>query len=376
MSKRRKRKAKRGSVAGATRKRREAAAQGDGPSFLALPEGVGFFALKSTKTARVDIIPYVVGKGNPRADKDVDYWERTFYIHRNVGPNNDWVICPARTAKKPCPVCEFVNKLREDEDGNETLITALKTSRRMVMNLKDMSEDIKERRVRVMEISHAYFGKAMDEALTLAYEDDEDNMDGFCDAEDGSYLKMVVEKGYLGKGYSVESIGFKARKEDLDDETLDAAVCLDDILIIKDYDELKELLLQDDSDDEDEDEPKSKRKKRKSSKKKKDEDEDEEEFDDEEEDDEEEDDEEDDEEEDDEEEDDEEDDEEEDDEEDEEEDEDEDEFDDDEDEEEEKPKTKRKRKTTKKKTTKKKATKKKSSKKKTAKKKRGRKARK
>jgi len=99
MSKRQKRK-KRKSVAGATRKRREAAAQGDGPSFLALPEDIGFFALKSTKTARVDIIPYDVGKGNPRADKGVLYWERTFYIHRNVGPNNAWVICPARNGKE------------------------------------------------------------------------------------------------------------------------------------------------------------------------------------------------------------------------------------------------------------------------------------
>ena len=166
MSKRRKRKAKRGSVAGATRKRREAAAMGDGPSFLALPEGVGFFALKSTKTARVDIIPYVVGKGNPRADNGVDYWERTFYIHRNVGPNNDWVICPARTAKKKCPICEFVNTLREDEEGNESLITALKTSKRMIMNVIDMGEDKDDRPVRVWESSHAYFGKAMDEALT------------------------------------------------------------------------------------------------------------------------------------------------------------------------------------------------------------------
>ncbi len=374
MSKRRKRKAKRGSVAGATRKRREAAAQGDGPSFLTLPEGVGFFALKSTKTARVDIIPYVVGKGNPRADKGVDYWERTFYIHRNVGPNNDWVVCPARTTKKKCPICEFVNTLREDEDGNETLIKALNTSRRMIMNVIDMSEDKGDRPVRVMETSHAYFGKAMDEALTSAYEDDEDNMDGFCDAVDGNYLKMVVEKGYLGKGYSVERIDFKSRKEDLDDEILDAAVCLDDILIIKDYDDLKELLLQDDSDD-DEDEPKSKKKKRKSRKKK---DEEDSEFDDEDEDEEEEEDEDEDEDEDDsefdedEDEDDSEfDDDDEEEEEDEDEDEDEDsEFDDD-DEEEEKPKRKKK-KVTKKKTTKKKTTKKKT----TTKKKRGRKSRK
>ena len=281
MSKRRKNK-KRRSVGASTRKRREEAAHGDGPSFLEMPEGMTAFVLKSTKTTRVDIIPYDVGKGNPKADKGELYWERTFWIHRNIGPNQDWVICPARTLKKPCPICEFISKLQKDPEADEATIKALRPSKRMIMNVIDKSDE--EQKVQLWEISHAYLGKAMDEALESSYEDEDDNMDCFCDPEDGHYLKLVVEDGWQGKGYSVERVDFKPRKEDLDDETLEAAACLDDLLLIKTYKELKKLLLEDeDEDDEedDEDEPKAKKsKKSKKSKKKKDEEEDDDEEDD------------------------------------------------------------------------------------------------
>jgi len=247
--------------------------------------------------------------------------------------------CSERQRKK-CPICEFITELRNDEEGNEALITALKTSRRMMMNIIDMSEEKSERKVRVWEVSHHYFGKAMDEALTSAYEDDEDNMDGFCDPEDGHYLKMVVENGWEGKGYQVERVDFKSRKEDLDDEILDQAVCLDEILVINSYGDLKELLLQDDDED---DKPKPKKRKKKDDDEDEDFDDEDEDFDDEDEDFDDEDDEDDDED---------------------------DEDDDDEDDDDEHVRPKRKKKkTTKKKATKKKATKKKTTKKKATKKK-------
>ena len=277
--KKKKGKRKRRSVVDSTRKRRENAGKGFGASFLELPEGMEMFSLKSTKTAKVDIIPYEVGKGNPQADKGELYWERTFFVHRGIGPNEDWLICPARTKKKPCPICEFIAKLSKDPDAEEDEIKKLRPSKRMIMNVIDKLEgdDV----VRVWESSHAYFGRAMDEALEGAYEDDEDNMDAFCDPEDGYWLKLVVEEGYQKRGYSVERVDFKSRKEDLDEDTLDAVACLDDILIIKSYEELKELLLG--GEDDEEDEPKGKKKKKKKKKRDKEEDEEEEseEFDDE-----------------------------------------------------------------------------------------------
>ncbi|HUU89548.1 MAG TPA: hypothetical protein VMX17_17580, partial [Candidatus Glassbacteria bacterium] len=187
MSKRKKR--KKLSVGESTKKRREAAGQGFGPSFLKLPDGVDTFSLKAAKITRIGIIPYEVGKGNPKADKGMGYWERTFFVHRGIGPNQDWVICPARTAQKPCPICEFTAKLAKDPEADEDAIKALRPSKRMIMNIVDIKED--SNKVKIWESSHAYFGKAMDEALESSYENDDDNMDTFCDPDNYHTLKMI-----------------------------------------------------------------------------------------------------------------------------------------------------------------------------------------
>jgi len=271
--KKKKKKKEKRSVAGATRRRREEAERGMAPSCFELPEDTDRFELKSTKSIRVDLIPYEVGEGNPKADAGELYWERTYYIHRGVGPEQEWIVCPARTAKKKCPICEFIAKLQKDPEADEETIRALRPSKRMLMNVVDMTDD--ERIIKIWDISHNYFGRAMDEALESSYEDDDDNMDNFCDLIDGSYLKLVVEKGWQGKGFSVERIDFKSRKEDLEEDILEDSHCLDDLLIIKDYDELKELLLAGEEEEEEEDEEPKKKKKKKKKRKKEEEDEDE-----------------------------------------------------------------------------------------------------
>ncbi len=190
MSKRKKdkkKRKKRKSVAGATRKRRESAGKDYQSQTFQLPDGVEQYGLKSTKTVRVDIIPYIVGKHNPKADKGELYWERTYWVHRNVGPNEDWIVCPARVLKKPCPVCEFVAKIKNEQDADDDMVRNLLPSKRMLTNVVDMSD--RDKGIQVFDISHNYFGRALDEALTAEYEDDDENMDAFCDTKDGYYLK-------------------------------------------------------------------------------------------------------------------------------------------------------------------------------------------
>lgn len=274
MSKAKKRR-KRRSVAGATARRRETAESGFSDMF-ALPKGMGMFALQSTGTKRIDVIPYTVGEGNPNAEPDAFYWERTFFIHRNVGVNNEMVICPARTVKKRCPICEYRAKLSQDPDAEEKTVKALAPSKRMLMNVVDMKKDPKREKVKVWHISHWYFGKAMDIALAAAYEDHEDNMDNFCDPEDGHYLKCVAEQGYEQRGYEVVRVDFVPRKHDLADETLEAVACLDDILVIKSHEELKEMFFATtDEDEDDEDETPKKKKSKKKKRRESEEDEDE-----------------------------------------------------------------------------------------------------
>ena len=133
MSKRKKKKERR-SVAGATQKRRERAEK-DYSDMFNLPEGMKMFNIDGKGIVDIDVIPYTVGEGNPAADEGDFYWERTFYIHRNIGVNEDWVICPARTSKKKCPICEYISTLQNDPDADEDTIKALQPSKRMLLNV-------------------------------------------------------------------------------------------------------------------------------------------------------------------------------------------------------------------------------------------------
>jgi len=211
-----------------------------GGDILKLPEGMESFSIESAGVIRIDVIPYKVGPGNPYAAPDTQYWERTFFIHRGVGVNEQWVVCPAKTLKKPCPICEEVSRMDKDPNADDEMAKALAPSRRMVLHVRDLKKD--PDKVKIWHISHAYFGKAIDEALQAEYEDKENNKDNFCAESPGYYLKCQAETGWQGHGFSVERVDFVPRKEGLDQDILSQAVCLDKLLVIHTYDELKRML--------------------------------------------------------------------------------------------------------------------------------------
>ncbi len=270
MSKKAQKRKQRMSTAAATRKRMEKVKRGNEPQTFKVPNGMELFQLKNEKSVRIDIIPFIAGKGNPMADEGMPYWERTFWVHRNIGPNNRWFVCPARTVGSDCPICEYVSKLQRDPESDQEIIDNLLPSKRQLFNVQD-SED--PGKVKLWDISHFYFGKQLDAALDNAYEDDDDNMDNFADPEGGASLKLGIEtNSFSGKtSYKVSDITFKPRKEDLDEELVEKAVCLDDILIIPTAEEIKAAMRGiEDMSSEDEEEtkkPVSKRKPAKSKKK-------------------------------------------------------------------------------------------------------------
>src|SRR3954465_13719210 len=77
-----------------------------GRTTLKVPSGVGMFAVKKPGIVRLDIIPYRVGKGNPDAAPGKLYWQRFYWMHRGVGPNQDSYCCPRMCSKgaQRCPV--------------------------------------------------------------------------------------------------------------------------------------------------------------------------------------------------------------------------------------------------------------------------------
>jgi hypothetical protein len=237
-----------------------------------LPEGVGFFSVKKAGIQRIEILPYRVPKGadNPFADDGDMYFERTFFVHRQIGPNNETRVCLRKTTGQPCPICEYRSQLTKEEDPDEDLIKDLAPKERQLWNVYDHGNS--EAGVQIWDISFHLFGKSLDARIKNA--DEDDDYEFFADPEDGLTLKIgFEEKSFGGRTfYDCESIDFKARRKALDPELFEKVVVLDEALVIEDYEKLKALFQQTEApsdDDDDESKKEEKSKKRREPRKKK-----------------------------------------------------------------------------------------------------------
>jgi hypothetical protein len=227
---------------------------------------VPFFRLDRAGSKRIDIIPFEVKANHPevkvgRIDEGDLYFERTYFVHRGIGANNDSFVCPAKEEGKRCPVCEYRAKLRKDPDADEDLVQQLAPKERQLWNVIDKEEQ--EKGVQVWDISFHLFGKLLDAEVRNA--DEDEDYQYYADLESGSTLKLgVAEKSFAKRTfYEVETIGFKPRREPYAEDILEQTHSLDDILKVLEYDKLKSIFMQTtDDEDEDEDEPEEKPKSR------------------------------------------------------------------------------------------------------------------
>jgi hypothetical protein len=232
---------------------------------LRLPEGLELFQVKEACVKRLDVFQYLVKHDNPMADPGYWYYERTYYLHQNLGPNTEWRVCPKRTANKPCPVCEYVSNLRKDYEANKELINDFKTKERQLLLVRDLSEP--DGPLKLWDVSTFLFGEKLDELIDGAEDGEYDN---FASLTSGMTLRVkFVEKPWNGKtSIQPSTIEIKQRSQqyDADEWTEDKVPCLDDLLIIPTYQELEKLFYQtdtsaeseDDDDDDDDDKPVSK----------------------------------------------------------------------------------------------------------------------
>lgn len=250
-------------------------------SYLKLPKGVSLFQPKEG-VKYIDILPYQTGEGNPMAEPGSLYWERTFWVHRNIGPNQETFVCPAKVLKKRCPICEARAKLMKNEpdEDEEQLAKDLLPKERQVFNVIDKKQA--DKGVMLWDMSFFTFGEVLQKELRDAEEDD--GWDLFFTADQGFTLKVGFGEDSFGKGsfLRADTVHFKKRAEQYEVEAiLEQTHCLDDLLVILPYDKLKSIFLQaadDDEEDEEEDDgPKKKGKKPVGKRSRDDEDEEEEE---------------------------------------------------------------------------------------------------
>jgi len=209
--------------------------------YLKMPKGVKPFKVDKEGVYRLDFIPFVALKGNPHADAGQLHYERTIFVHRDIGPNNDTMVCPNRTFGLPCPVCEFQKKLKSDDGADEKLIKALYPKERQLFQVVDL--DTRDKLVQPWDYSYHLFGKLLD--ARIRDQDEGDNYHLFYHLAKGFTLKVGFTEVKQGKRtwYEAETIDFKTR-EPYGDKIMDEGFDLDAMLITESYDKLKELFFQ------------------------------------------------------------------------------------------------------------------------------------
>lgn len=225
-------------------------------SSLNLPEGASLLQIKKACTLKVDVLPYEITKANVnpfKKQKGQLHFERTYYVHRNVGPENGTYCCLALTFRQACPVCEYRAQLAREPEGNEKEISSLKPSERQLFNLIDLGD--KEKGIQIFDYSQWLFGKVLN-AKIKRYDDH--RYDFFADLKQGLTIEMTFDESKSGgyTSYPCIEIQFLPRLKAYKESILEKVYDLDEIPRMVPYTELKKIFLQvpPDEDEEEKDE--------------------------------------------------------------------------------------------------------------------------
>lgn len=222
----------------ATRAAQERAAGGERTAFR-VPDGVNLFSIKKAGTYRIDLLPYRVGKHNPRCDEGMIYYERSIQVHFSVGPNQRGYTCSASTLNKKCPICEYraANKNASEKEIEE-VVNSLKPKNRQLFWMNDL--DNPDKGNQLWEIALWNFGKTLDEEVT------ERDMSDFFRRVGGCYVKArFVESVNQGrKFFECTRVDLIPREEDHPKSLFDELEALDDLILVQPYEKMKAIFLQ------------------------------------------------------------------------------------------------------------------------------------
>lgn len=242
--KKNKKKSKFGSNITRDRERREKEASGFG--YLNLPKDVPVYKEKAG-THQLDIMPYIVSNDNhPDGNEDNpdsalkgnQWFRRPIWTHRDVGAENETVICPKTNGGK-CPICETRDKqFREGMDKDDVVKKASARGLYLVIPKKHKKYD---EEYHIWDISDFCFQTELDEEL------DENPEHGvFPDLENGETLEIRFKEDSFAnnKFAKTKRVIFLERKKPYPADMIDEAPCLDDLFDVSTYKELEAKFLE------------------------------------------------------------------------------------------------------------------------------------
>ena len=215
-----------------------AEASGGGLSWLRLPKGIDSYRPERAGAIRLDIVPYEVkSKFHPdRVEAGTLWYKYPFAVHYSVGVNNESVVCPVSVGKR-CPMCEQRAKLAKNWDENEAVVRSLTPQKWVAYNIIDPEDSDG---IRVFVFSRGKFAEFLEGELL---EGDEANLNFYDVTSDGRTVKVrFSEDQYEGRKFlKATRIDFLPRAEMDEDEVLSKVACLDEILVIQEYEQLERM---------------------------------------------------------------------------------------------------------------------------------------
>ena len=230
---------------------------------LNVPEGTEFYKpKKSRESARIDIMPYPLSVKNHGYGQVGELWyEKTYYVHYQVGGDNTSCVCPSTVGKK-CPICEYAANLRRQPKTpeNEEVIKKLRPKQRQIFNVIDLAEP--DKGIQIFEMAYFNFGAELEKELN---EEEAQNSEfkSFVSLEEGYTLKVRwdEEQQAGGRAYlKAGRIDFLERKHPYPKGTVKETIDLDVVLVVLTYEEIERLF--NGVEEEDEEQPTSPSKKR------------------------------------------------------------------------------------------------------------------
>src|SRR5574343_921519 len=247
-------------------------------TFYTVPDGMSYWTPrtedKKTVSHTIDIIPFPATPEkmpdgfwpSPKERRDSIREFGAYHIlevatHRNVGPADETVICPKDTFKSGiavgdksgCPICEDLpvqQKIKRDAGGTDEEVTQIwkdmKTIRRclyMVVVRDDGEEEAKG--VQLWCVPHYSFQREIDAICKR-----KSGLVVYSDPDDGKSITFTMEKNGTNLkygGFSLEDrvkenpVTKKLEKYVIEDEILEQAMAIEDMLVLHSYEELEEM---------------------------------------------------------------------------------------------------------------------------------------
>ena len=190
----------------------------------------------------IDIIPFPAGNHDPNTKPGEPNYVLILWVHYGVGVNQDAYVCQARNYNKQCPICEYREEVRRQEDYDEELVKELTPKRRSIYNILCYDSEKEEGKgVQIFDAAHWFMEKhiaPLAKTPTRGAGKSTDMYVAFSDPDTGKSISFTRKGTKRNSEFLAHK--FVDRNYVIPDEVLDAAFVLDECINYATYDEINQ----------------------------------------------------------------------------------------------------------------------------------------